>query len=267
MAEAFYSRDGERWLATELTRGPWSATLQHGGPPAALLAGAIERADPDADRFTVARLTFEFMRPVPIGAFELRTDVLRAGRQAQRIQASLLHDGVELVRAHGLRIRRAKVHLPPPRCPRRSAPIGPAGLEPFVFPFFRDRVGYHTAVEVRIARGIWGRGPTTAWMKLRVPLVDGEPTSALQALVTVADAANGVCTVLDPRQYSFVNADLSLHVDREPFGEWFALDARSTADGVGLGLAQSELFDRNGELGRSLQCLVVDERTAGRMEP
>jgi hypothetical protein len=263
MAESFYVRDGDRLLATELTRGPWSSTLQHGGPPAALIASAIERADPEPDRFTVARLTFEFLRPVPIGAFEVRTTVLRAGRQAQRFEGALLHDGVELVKAHGLRIRRARVHLPPPRCPRRSVPIGPAGLEPFTFPFFRDRVGYHTAVEVRIARGIWGRGPTTAWLRLRVPLVAGEPTSPLAALVTIADAGNGVCTVLDPRQYSFVNADLSLHLDREPMGEWFALDARSTADADGLGLAQSELHDRDGELGRSLQCLVVEERMRG----
>lgn len=261
MPQAFYLRDGDRLLATELTRGPWSATLQHGGPPAALLAGAIERADPDPDRFAVARLTFEFMRPVPIGAFEVRTNVLRAGRQAQRIEGSLLHDGVEVVRVHALRIRRAKVHLPPPRCPRRSTPIGPAGLEPFTFPFFRERVAYHTAVELRIARGIWGRGPTTAWARLRVPLIQGEPTSPLQALVTIADAGNGVCTVLDPRQYTFVNPDLSLFMDREPMGEWFALDARSTADTGGIGLAQSQLFDRDGELGRCLQCLVIDERT------
>jgi hypothetical protein len=261
MPESFYSRDGDRLLATELTRGPWSSMLQHGGPPAALLAQAIERAEPEPERFTVARLTFEFLRPVPIGAFEVRTETLRAGRQAQRLAGALVHDGVELVRVHALRIRQAQVHLPPPRCPRRSAPIGPAGLEPFTFPFFRDRVGYHTAVEVRIARGIWGRGPTTAWMKMRFPLVQGEPTSPLAALVTLADATNGVCTVLDPRQYTFVNADLSIHLDRAPIGEWFAFDARSTADAGGLGLAQSEVHDRDGELGRCLQCLVVEERT------
>ena len=130
-----------------------------------------------------------------------------------------------------------------------------------MFPFFRERVAYHTAVEIRIARGIWGRGPTTAWARLRFPLVAEEITTPLEALVTIADAGNGVCTVLDPRQYTFVNPDLSLFLDRDPMGEWFALDARSTADAGGRGLAQSELFDRGGELGRCLQCLVIDERT------
>jgi hypothetical protein len=58
-----------------------------------------------------------------------------------------------------------------------------------------------------------------------------------------------------------VNPDLSLYLDREPIGEWFALDARSTADADGLGLAQSDMHDRDGELGRCLQCLVVEERS------
>lgn len=260
MSEAFYVRDGDRLFSTAYTRGPWSAQLQHGGPPAALLAGVIERFGSDAQEFAVARLTFEFLRPVPMGAFTLVAEAVRLGKRAQRIDAHLLHEGVEVVRLHGLRIRRCAVSLPSPRCPRHGPPKGPAGLEPFVFPFFRERVGYHTGVEVRISRGVWGKGPTTAWMRLQVPLVLGESTSPLEALVTVADAGNGVCTVLDPRQYTFVNPDLSLHLDRSPRGEWFALDARSTADAIGLGLTQSELHDRDGELGRALASLVVESR-------
>src|SRR2546428_1806079 len=38
----FFILDGERVVATESTRGPWSRHHQHGGPPAALLARAME---------------------------------------------------------------------------------------------------------------------------------------------------------------------------------------------------------------------------------
>ena len=31
--EAFYERDGDRYAATELTRGPWDPGSQHAGPP------------------------------------------------------------------------------------------------------------------------------------------------------------------------------------------------------------------------------------------
>lgn len=51
MAEALYIHQGhdrchERFLPIALTAGPWSADAQHGGPVAALLARAIERAEP-----------------------------------------------------------------------------------------------------------------------------------------------------------------------------------------------------------------------------
>ncbi len=257
---SFFVRDGEQFIATELTRGPWHPQLQHGGPPAALLTAAIEAFEPEPQQHVVARLTFEFLRPVPIASLRVTTELVRAGRSAQRIDAHLLHDGTEVLRVHALRIRRNPVALPSPRCPRRASPRGPAGLEPFVFPFFRERVGYQAAVEVRIAKGVWGKGPTAAWMRLRAPLVADQATSPLSALVAVADAGNGVCPVLDPREWSFVNPDMTIHLDRAPCGEWFALDARATVDAGGIGLGQSELSDRDGEIGRALQSLAVEPR-------
>ena len=65
MPEAFYERDGDRYVATELTRGPWDPGAQHAGPPAALLGREIELL-PDAEEFQVGRITFEILRPVPI---------------------------------------------------------------------------------------------------------------------------------------------------------------------------------------------------------
>ena len=61
----FFLRDGERFVATESTRGPWSRALQHGGPPAALLVRAMEHVV--GDGMLLTRLTFDYTRPVPIG--------------------------------------------------------------------------------------------------------------------------------------------------------------------------------------------------------
>ena len=66
MPEAFYERDGDRYRATELTRGPWDPGSQHAGPPSALIGREIERLEDAAD-FQVGRVTFEILRPVPIG--------------------------------------------------------------------------------------------------------------------------------------------------------------------------------------------------------
>src|SRR5690349_18583593 len=47
VADAFFLPDGDGWLATSHTRGPWSPAHQHGGPPAALIAHALEAAVPE----------------------------------------------------------------------------------------------------------------------------------------------------------------------------------------------------------------------------
>jgi hypothetical protein len=41
--KSFYEPDGDVYVATELTRGPWDPGAQHAGPPAALIGREIER--------------------------------------------------------------------------------------------------------------------------------------------------------------------------------------------------------------------------------
>ena len=69
MDSAFFVPDGDRFVSTELTRGPWDPDAQHAGPPAALIARALERcpspADPGAP-WQIGRVTFEILRSVPI---------------------------------------------------------------------------------------------------------------------------------------------------------------------------------------------------------
>ena len=186
---AFFIPEGERFVATESTRGPWSRDHQHGGPPAALLVRAMERLVGDGAH--LARLTFDFLRPVPIAPVTVRAEVTRVGARVRRLQAALTAaDSTPLVQAAAVAIRTAAVLPesigdggPPPPTVEASAP--------FEFPFFSDPVGYHTAVEARVARGSWGNGPVAAWMRARVPLVAGETASPLQRLLMVADSASG----------------------------------------------------------------------------
>lgn len=255
---AFFIPDGEEFLATESTRGPWSRDHQHGGPPAALLARAMERLAGDGAR--LARLTFDFLRPVPIAPLTVGAGVTRAGAKVQRLQAALTAaDGTLLVQASAVAIRTAAV-LPESRGDSGRAPP-PAGMAtPFEFPFFADPVGYHSAVEVRVARGTWGKGPVAAWMRVRVPLVAGELASPLQRLLIVADSASGVAVVLDHARYTFVNADLTVALHRLPEGEWLCLDAATVADAHGVGLTRARLWDTHGAFGVSLQACLVERR-------
>lgn len=258
---AFYTRDGDRFVPTALTVGPWDAGLQHGGPPSALLAAAIEAHGDADDSVHVARLTVELMRPVPLVPLRVTVSALREGRRAQWLSASLWADEVELARAHGVRIAQQPVELPPPLCPTVPDLPSPEESSDFSFPFFRSRVAYHTAVQIRIARGQWGRGPAAAWIRPRCGLVEGESTTPLQRVAIVADAANGVCPVLNTEHYTFINPDLTIHLRRPPRGEWVGLDARSLADPAGVGLVHARIHDVQGELGHCLQSLVIAGRT------
>src|SRR5436853_220799 len=51
--DAFFHRDGGRFVPTELTRGPWNADAQHGGPPAALLGTVMEATERRDDSMIV----------------------------------------------------------------------------------------------------------------------------------------------------------------------------------------------------------------------
>jgi hypothetical protein len=257
---AFFVREGHRFVATELTRGPWSNDHQHGGPPSAIIGRALERWGDDAAQFAVVRVTVELLRPVPIGPLEVEVEPIRSSRKAQRLSARLLADGVEVARAFGLRVRIAALELPPPRVAPYPPFRDPALLPEFVFPFFRHPVGYHTAIDGRIARGEWGRGPAAAWMRLRAPLVAGEETSPLERTLVVADAANGICPALPTDDFTFINADLTVALFRPAVGEWIGLDSRSLVVPAGTGLVTCSVVDAEGEIGHILQSLVVDGR-------
>src|SRR5206468_5499775 len=112
MSEALFVLEGERFLPTELSRGPWSPDAQHGGPPAALLARAIERFA-DGEAMQVARLTVELLRPVPLTPLVVTTAWSRPGRRVQLVEVHLHAGDVEVARASGLRIRRVDLPVPP----------------------------------------------------------------------------------------------------------------------------------------------------------
>ena len=93
-----------------------------------------------------------------------------------------------------------------------------------------------------------------------MPVVAGEELSPLQRVLVVADSGNGVCATLDYRRFLFINVDLTVHLHRHPAGEWVCLDAVTTPERDGVGLADTTLSDEQGPLGRALQTLLVAER-------
>ena len=259
MVEAFYAPDGDGFVASDLTRGPWDEQSQHAGPPCALLgraldlSGAIEAAQ-------LVRVTYEIVRPVPIARLETRTEIVRPGRNVELIEGELLHEGEPVVRARAWRIRTADVEIDR-AAPEPAAIPGPgtAATQAF-FPVPWD-VGYHTAMEVRFVEGGFVEpGPARAWMRMRVPLIDGEKVAQRDRVLVAADSGNGVSAPLDYRRYIFINTDLTVNLRRLPEGEWVCLDAVTYPERTGIGLSDTALHDERGMIGRATQALLVAER-------
>jgi hypothetical protein len=254
----FFAADGERFVPSVSARGPWSPRHQHGGPPAALLARAF--AGQAGAGGQIARLTFDFLRPVPLAPLIAATRVVRAGAKVQRLAGSLLtEDGATVIEATCLVMRVAADRVTV-LTETRVPPVPPAESTPFELPIMTGDEGYHRAMEWRLAKGTLGRGPTAVWLRPRVPLVAGETPTPLECLVTAADSASGVAVVVDPRTTTFVNGDLTIALHRAPTGEWTCLDAATTGEPYGIGLARARLWDAAGLVGRSLQTLLLEPR-------
>jgi len=121
--------------------------------------------------------------------------------------------------------------------------------------------GYGEALEWRFAEGGFDeRGPATVWARPRLPLLDGEPLSALGRLLLMVDSANGVSAELEPARYTFVPVELTVAVNRHPRTEWVGMRARTTIESDGIGLTRAELFDQDGYVGVAHQTLFVAPR-------
>lgn len=74
--DTVFVRDGDGYRATELSLGPWYPGALHGGAPAALLAHQLSAAVATPD-LRLARLTYEFVRPVMVGALAVSIQTVR----------------------------------------------------------------------------------------------------------------------------------------------------------------------------------------------
>ena len=259
-AAAFWRLDGQNFQSTQLTRGPWNPAHQHAGPPIALVCRAIENAARERGLTHIARLTANLWRPVPIDALTVVVVVDYVGKSAGHFSAQLFAQGKEVARFTALAQREGQLNLPAglPGHPLPSAVQSPDASAPAQFPFADGQPGYAELVEIREARGKNFQGPCAAWFRLKHPLVAGETASPYQRVAVAADSSNGISAVLDYRRGDiFVNSDLTINLLRRPVGEWICVDAKTHLGPQGGGLAESQLFDEMGLIGRATQSLAV----------
>jgi hypothetical protein len=262
--EALFELDGDLLVPSPLTRGGWSDRAQHGSPPSGLLARAVE-AVPTAVPMQVVRMTIDLFRPVPLTALRTTTTLRRDGRRIQVVDTFLLSDDLEVGRASALKIRLADyLDLPEREIEPWEQPPPPEegelvewqdtfGETPGLTRFHLD------AVEIRTFRGSFlAHGPGVSWFRLLQPLVAGEPMTPFVKLATLADMSNGNSQALDPREWLYVNPDITLYAHRMPVGDWVGMRSAAHQHDHGIGLADTRVFDCDGPLGRINQAQLLD---------
>lgn len=267
------SSEPRAWLPTDLARGPWDPGACHGGPPAALLTRALESVT-TPEPMRLARLTVELVRPVPLRPIAIETSILRPGRRIQVLEATMrtVDDDVVVAMARALRIRTTEpgaVDLDDvgPDGPRRhgvdDAPPPLPGRSDELSDVMVSYRAYHSAAtEHRFVRGSFrSPGPVFDWIRLVVPVVPGEEPSPWQRAAATADFANGIASSVDfDPSTLFINPDLTVHLWREPVGEWIGMDSVMRTSATGIGLSDSAMWDQTGRIGRGNQSLLLGRR-------
>ena len=258
-AAAYFIREGTHaFRPTAHVSGGWNPEEQHIAPVVGLLAHAAEldfRERRPADDLRLIRQSVDIFGVIPMESFTLEVELLRPGRTIELVEVRLRHGDRTAVSA---------------RC-WFSATYPTEHLTGSSLPPLPDRSGMeHWSLaadwpggfvrSVEILRNDVVPGEARFWLRSDVQLVDGEPVSPAAHMLRLIDVTNGVAARLAPGEALFPNLDLTVHLFREPAGDWTGLDSRASIGPAGAGLVNSVLYDDEGPFGVFAQALTVRPR-------
>ncbi|MFB9164772.1 MULTISPECIES: thioesterase family protein [Arthrobacter] len=255
-ASSYYNHlGGDRYESTVHAQGAWNPHEQHMAPVAGLMVQALEQFQ-HRDDMRLARINFDILGLIPAGEFSLKTTLLRPGKTIELLQTELLAQGRPAVRATAWRLQKNDTTAiefyedEPLGSLEDSVPWDGMGRWPGGF---IQTLEGRSLPEHRAGHG-------RAWLHSPYTMLDGgEHASALVRLIGLVDSANGVAARMEPEPggWMYPNVDLSIHLYRDPVGEWLGLATHVTIGSDGIGLTSSVLHDVNGPFGRSEQILTV----------
>ncbi|WP_018296627.1 thioesterase family protein [Corynebacterium lubricantis] len=276
-----FQKDGSthyEFAPTEHTASPWGTTLQHGAPPAALLTHALELEAANAGlihgRFS--RVTTEILSAVPLTPLTATARVVRPGKRISLLEA-VVHDpatGRDVIKGSAWWLHTQEL----PELRRELAPKIPAPADTKRDDVFFNRWSgaYIDTIEVRRAMiprpDISSRTPVPGfegalsevweagafyWVKTDASVIAGQPDTPWLQVAKIVDSANGLGTGLSPEQWSFMNVDTSIYLNRLPVGEWIGIlpDANYGPDGIGVTI--SRIYDEHGPIGTTNQSILI----------
>jgi hypothetical protein len=270
--EPLFRSDG-KWLVPSITtQGPWNPEHQHGSAVAAALSWVIER-HPTPVPMRPTRIVFDLLNPVPLQPLRPEMRVIRGGRRVQLLEATLFAGERAVASATALMLRvdpdialgdqargptRATLASRPAETDASAVSFGQRGG-------FGHGSGFFRAIDFQRVEGVRQTGePAQAWIRLRVPVIAGEPTTPLMRLAVTGDFTSALAVGLDFSRFIAINPDMTLHIERLPAGDWIGIEAVTNISADGIGTSSGTLHDLHGQVARSHTALYVSTRSPSR---
>jgi hypothetical protein len=251
---ALFDIDGERYIPSTATPGPWGADLMHGGALGALVVHVLESTG--ADDVVPVRFTADFVRPLLGQPLTIVANVARSGKRSQLVEGVVRAGDVEIARCSLLSIRPVPVELPAGAA-RQDAPPpdAPDDFAPTDGRMDTQESFFGNGIEMRSREGFQG---SVAWFRLVLPTVPGVEPSPMARAAAAADFGLGISSYGEwPPRLSYPNADLVVHCERPAAGEWVRVAARSVWQDTGIGLCTMQLADTAGDFAVGEQTQVL----------
>lgn len=247
---------GDYVLPLPMAEGPRMPGALSGSAVGPLVAALLEDVSLPAP-MTFARLSIEFLRPVPLAPLEPVLSVEREGRKQQVLRLELRADGKEVIHATAVRLRLEGNDADTPAGRPFEPPPG-ARFDPRV-PGNRD---FMSLLDSRVLRhNDFSPGVSEAWLRYRGEVLQGVAVTPFVRAAMFADFGNGLAPIVDPAHFMYMNADITLHLARAPRGEWMHLQARTVDGGAGVAMVGVELADADGHVGWAYQALLLERRS------
>lgn len=251
----FFIVDGDHYVPTSASRGPWNPNSLHGRVIAGLLGAEIERLHGDP-AFIPARLTVDMYRLPNLSPVEVVTRVVREGQRIKVIDAEFISGGVSAGRATCQLLRKTErpegtVWKPPgwdapkpediaPPEPRSGPMAGMWAMRP-------------------ISGGFGTVGQKRTWMSEVRELVEGRPLTPFVRVAVAADFASPFANAGD-QGLKYINSDVTVYLHREPVGEWVGFEAADHGDTAGVAFGECRLYDVEGPIGSASCCALAQKR-------
>ena len=244
-AQGFFSVDGSTLVPAAFATSPWGQVL-HGRLIGGLTARAAEEARAADPGLACSRLTVDMFRSVPLKPVRVSVRPVRTGRRIAVIDVTIEQDDDPVGQGRVVLLRRSEQpagNLRPAPTWEATAPQGapqPATSRHWTAPWQSWRVGGQDTPGGMMTAGLWIRDTH--------PLVTGEQLTPLVRLAMAADLSSPVSNSSD-QGLSFINADYTVYLGREPEGEYVGIQPAAHISDRGVAAGQCVVHDLRGAVG------------------